>query len=420
MPACSAGAFATTFLVEEQNKGGSSSTGKKKLVMKRVPCKHMRAANAALQEVKVLLSCHHEGIVGYHDFFLDTDGDDNIVICLVMEFCDGGDLWEKIAAARRSHKPLAPPLVAGWLLQLVSALRYLHARSILHRDIKPENVFLTDGGLVAKLGDFGLATEQVDLQGSHQAKTQVSHPPEQETAQQTCGGSRSHGSLGGVRYLWSVALQPFSGCLDRRWARQTTWRPRCCRGDRIRRRRTSSLLAQLSMRWYAPRSLKCSRCTWARANHLTGHPRCAAKRPNCRRLYLRGALRTPTASRLSVSTAPRLHFCRASLHASPVRIPFCDAQASAMSDWLPLVQRMLEVEEEARPSLDEIGMTAADLPASSKLDGVSLAARIAATCAAAHVLSCPRPPRRARALLVDWRARRGRCRWQVACPCSWW
>ena len=172
------GAFATTFLVEEVGKGGGSSSAdkpKQQLVMKRVPCKHMRAANAALQEVKVLLSCHHDGIVSYHDFFLDTDSDENIVICLVMEFCDAGDLWEKIAAARRAKAQLEPQMVAGWTFQLVSALRYLHARSILHRDIKPENVFLTDGGEVAKLGDFGLATATEDLDASS-AKTQVGTP----------------------------------------------------------------------------------------------------------------------------------------------------------------------------------------------------------------------------------------------------
>ena len=172
------GAFATTFLVEEVGKGGAASSEakqKKQLVMKRVPCKHMRAANAALQEVKVLLSCHHDGIVGYHDFFLDTDSDENIVICLVMELCDAGDLWEKIANARRSHTSLEPALVAGYTLQLVAALRYLHARNILHRDIKPENVFLTDDGHVAKLGDFGLATATEDLD-QEQSKTQVGTP----------------------------------------------------------------------------------------------------------------------------------------------------------------------------------------------------------------------------------------------------
>ena len=61
----------------------------------------------------MLLSCKHDGIVGYHDFFLDTDGDENIVICLVMEFCDGGDLWEKIAAARRAPVAEPPPWRAG-------------------------------------------------------------------------------------------------------------------------------------------------------------------------------------------------------------------------------------------------------------------------------------------------------------------
>ena len=60
------GAFATTFLVRHNRSGDE-------LVLKRVPCRHMKAANAALQEVKTLLSLHHEGIVGYRDFYLDSD-----------------------------------------------------------------------------------------------------------------------------------------------------------------------------------------------------------------------------------------------------------------------------------------------------------------------------------------------------------
>ena len=276
-----AGAFATTFLVEEVSKSGATDKKKQQLVMKRVPCKHMRAANAALQEVKVLLSCHHEGIVGYHDFFLDTDSDENIVICLVMEFCDGGDLWEKIANARRSHTPLEPQMVAGWLLQLVSALRYLHARSILHRDIKPENVFLTDNGVVAKLGDFGLATATEDMeQGS--AKTQVGTPD----------------------YMAPEVLEgrPYSAPAD-----------------------VFSLGATL----YA---MVCSSFPKMLALHLgQGKP-----------------LDWPPA-------------------------------ADAMPLWKPLVERMLMVEEEKRPDLDEVGVIAAGLPESQHLEGVSLQAKIAAT-----------------------------------------
>ena len=74
-----------------------------------------------------------------------------------MEFCDGGDLWERIALARREKTELQAPTALGWLLQVVGALRYLHAIDILHRDIKLENIFITQDETVAKIGDFGLA-----------------------------------------------------------------------------------------------------------------------------------------------------------------------------------------------------------------------------------------------------------------------
>jgi serine/threonine protein kinase len=144
------GSFATTHLVQHKQSGKQS-------VLKRIPCKHLRAANAALLEVKVLLACHHVNITAYHDFFLDSDSDENIVICLLMEFCAGGDLWERIAAAQRKREVLPAAQSTGWLLQIIAALRYLHSCGILHRDVKPENIFITQEDSVVKLGDFGLA-----------------------------------------------------------------------------------------------------------------------------------------------------------------------------------------------------------------------------------------------------------------------
>ena len=83
--------------------------------MKRVACRHMKEANAALGEVKVLLGCNHQGITAYHDFYLDHDKDDDssIVICLLMEVaplrlpclsrdwltCDGGYIGSSAMAA---------------------------------------------------------------------------------------------------------------------------------------------------------------------------------------------------------------------------------------------------------------------------------------------------------------------------------
>ena len=131
------GSFASAHLMQHKVTG-------KKSVLKRIACKHLKAANAALLEVKVLLSCNHVNITAYHDFFLDSDSEENIVICLLMEYCSGGDLWERIAAAQRERKGLPAAQSAGWLLQIIAALRYLHSCGIMHRDVKPENIFITE------------------------------------------------------------------------------------------------------------------------------------------------------------------------------------------------------------------------------------------------------------------------------------
>lgn len=45
-------------------------------------------------------------------------------------------------------------------MDVASALVQMHSRGVVHVDLKPENVFLVNrpgGGLMAKLGDLGLA-----------------------------------------------------------------------------------------------------------------------------------------------------------------------------------------------------------------------------------------------------------------------
>ncbi|KAF1943334.1 kinase-like protein [Clathrospora elynae] len=75
-------------------------------------------------------------------------------IYLVLEFCSNGDLYEAI---RLGKGPLETEHVRDFMMQLVGAVEFIHAKGIYHRDIKPENIFLTQDG-VMKLGDFGLAT----------------------------------------------------------------------------------------------------------------------------------------------------------------------------------------------------------------------------------------------------------------------
>ncbi|KAK4152830.1 kinase-like domain-containing protein [Chaetomidium leptoderma] len=93
----------------------------------------------------------HPNIVNLVDSF-ETDAH----VYLVLEFCPRGDLYEAI---RSGHGPLETEHVRRFMLELVDAVAYSHAKGIYHRDIKPENIFLTQSGSM-KLGDFGLATTE--------------------------------------------------------------------------------------------------------------------------------------------------------------------------------------------------------------------------------------------------------------------
>jgi serine/threonine protein kinase len=72
---------------------------------------------------------------------------------LVLEYCSMGDLYEAI---RVNRGPLETEHVRDFMLQLISAVEFMHSKGLYHRDIKPENIFLCQNGSM-KLGDFGLA-----------------------------------------------------------------------------------------------------------------------------------------------------------------------------------------------------------------------------------------------------------------------
>ncbi|KAK3282308.1 hypothetical protein CYMTET_9951 [Cymbomonas tetramitiformis] len=103
---------------------------------------------AAHQEVKLLSQLSHPFVLGYIDSFQYKN-----FLCIVTEFCEAGDLYNKLKSCKTYLKE---EQVVEWFVQLLSAIQYLHERKVLHRDLKTQNVFLTKEGNI-KLGDFGIA-----------------------------------------------------------------------------------------------------------------------------------------------------------------------------------------------------------------------------------------------------------------------
>jgi len=142
-------------------KIGEGSYGRALLVRKKQDGKHYvikeigiskmgrKDREEARKEVRVLSQMKHPNIVTYQESF-----EDGGCLYIVMDYCDGGDLYRKINEQR--GKLFLEEQIMSWFVQLALALKHVHDRKILHRDIKSQNIFLTRAGVV-KLGDFGIA-----------------------------------------------------------------------------------------------------------------------------------------------------------------------------------------------------------------------------------------------------------------------
>ena len=70
----------------------------------------------------------------------------------VMEFCEGGELFNYIVQKKRISENEA----SFFYYQLINGLEYIHSLGVVHRDLKPENILLTKDHLL-KIIYFGLS-----------------------------------------------------------------------------------------------------------------------------------------------------------------------------------------------------------------------------------------------------------------------
>jgi serine/threonine protein kinase len=131
-----------------------------KLLLTQCICIHLNYRDAHARAHTILTQAHVRSFV--HK---------NRQLCIVMAFCEGGDLSTLIEKRKMRYFPESE--VLSWFLQISLALQYMHEEHILHRDLKTQNIFLTKNNMI-KLGDFGIAKV---LEGTlEMAKTVIGTP----------------------------------------------------------------------------------------------------------------------------------------------------------------------------------------------------------------------------------------------------
>ena len=107
----------------------------------------------SLNEVRLLASIKSNFVISYKEAFFDEK---DSTLGIVMEFADGGDLYQKIVEHKKTATFFEETDIWRNFIQLVKGLKALHDLKILHRDLKSANVFLLKDG-TAKLGDLNVS-----------------------------------------------------------------------------------------------------------------------------------------------------------------------------------------------------------------------------------------------------------------------
>ncbi|EAL65100.1 hypothetical protein DDB_G0284661 [Dictyostelium discoideum AX4] len=151
-------------------------------------------------EISILSKCQHPNIIKFYEHY-ESDED----ICLVLEWIPNGDLFDRIVKKGVFNEEEARLTMKS----LLSAVEYLHDKSVVHRDIKPENILFSDSYGGIKLGDFGLAKFYEESIGLELACGTLAYSAPEITNNQVYRKSVDMWSCGCILYFILFGRPPF-------------------------------------------------------------------------------------------------------------------------------------------------------------------------------------------------------------------
>jgi serine/threonine protein kinase len=137
------GGFGKVFLAKEK-------VSNRLVAIKQLLNKNKSEQEDIIHEIETISKFDNPNIVNYYHHFWEDE-----VLYLVMEYCSGGSLRDKLAS-----NSITTSETIEWIQTLASCLRIIHKKGIIHHDIKPDNIVFSQNGTI-KIADFGVANKNI-------------------------------------------------------------------------------------------------------------------------------------------------------------------------------------------------------------------------------------------------------------------
>ena len=178
---------------------GESPESHQQVAIKVLP-KEKTSMIKLMKEVDILSEVDHPNIVKYMKHYETAK-----YLYIVMEYCPGGDLFQKVVKQDKFTELEATKTME----EILRAINHCHHLGIIHRDLKPENIMYSSEGIL-KIIDFGLSMKENTRSDEMVAGTACYISPEilkDEKFTKAC----DIWSLGVVLYVLLSGYLPFEG-----------------------------------------------------------------------------------------------------------------------------------------------------------------------------------------------------------------
>lgn len=175
-----------------------------KLAIKSIDKTRIKNFSQMRQEVEILANLDHPNIVKLYENY-----ENSRFYHLVMEYCSGGELMERLQ--KIGHYPENEAV--GIMKNILSTINHLHASNICHRDIKCENFMFEshEPDAELKLIDFGLSHKFGNLDKNMKSLVGTPLYVAPEVLKGIYGPECDIWSIGVIMYLLLSGQFPFNG-----------------------------------------------------------------------------------------------------------------------------------------------------------------------------------------------------------------